>query len=278
MELFSNIWEHGVFQGVTSNAIWLILGVLVVWCRRKFRFSPTGHTIKYFFSRKKYVLIWNDHNIETSEKIISQLPKISRIKYVALKEAENLLIYNLKPRYIHEIILIISDVTKFSEIEKCRRDIQLKLILYVRKGGTLLGTHDIIYRRCRNNALQEAFGCKLVNFQRDNKPINVLINKEYANHPLVKGLDDEFTLEDGEVCWGDWSKDAKFLIVTKKKYRDQRYSVPILSLRSIGNQGTFIWLNSGDKGEYLANSISKPQTEFIQILSNSIHCINVSSV
>ncbi len=276
MDDFIDILDHGLVHGIASNAIWFLMGALVFGVRKYVKFSPTGHTIRYFFTRKKYVLVWNDHNIETSEKIISHLPKIKYLKYIAMNEPENLLRYNLKPRYIHEIILIDSDVTKFSETIKCRKEIQLKLIKYVRKGGLLLGTHDIIYRRCRNDSLQDAFGCKLTTFQRESKPIDVILNEEYNGHPLLEGLPSEFKLDDGEVCWGDWSKDTIFLILSKKCYINKRKPVPILTLRYIGNNGAFIWLNSGDKGDHLSKSVSLPQPEFIRILFNSI--VNIKKI
>lgn len=263
-------WNSSFVQGFLGNAIWFALGALVMWLRKNVRFYPLYIRILYFFSRKKYVLIWNDHNINTSEKIISKLIKQKHIKYKALNEPEDLLKYPLYPKYIHEIILIVSDVTKLSETKQCRKEIQLMLILYVRKGGTLLGTHDIIYRRCRNDALQNAFGCKLDNFQRENKPIEVVLAAGQESHPLVKGLQPSFFFDDGEVCWGNWSKDTIYLIVTKKKYIGRTKSVPILTVRHIGNNGTFIWLNSGDKGDSLSNSLNIPQDELLTIFNNSI--------
>jgi len=116
---------------------------------------------------------------------------------------EDILNYALTPRVVGCVILLITDVTKLSEDAGTRSKIQEALALYVARGGGLIGTHDIAYRRVRNDALQQVFGGVTNQFRRTDQPVVYLRNPE-VHHPVADGLPDSFSLNDGEVVWGTW--------------------------------------------------------------------------
>ncbi|MCL6266433.1 hypothetical protein [Flagellimonas myxillae] len=188
--------------------------------------------------------------------------------YCVIDEPRDLLFYPIGKKYVNLIILFVTDVTKFSELPKERKLIQSKLLNHLKEGGTLVGTHDIIYRRCRNFALQKVYGCQLNNFRRLDAPIDVEIVPEHSTNPLLEGLDDNFSLDDGELCWGDWTADANILAQTKKGF-NKRKKVPMVVTRKISYDGLAIWLNSGDKFVNAPRSVSQPEEALVRILSNA---------
>lgn len=272
---FDHFIDKGFLQNVVVGLIFSIAGYIAGIKYKGYYIFPILRRIKMFFIRKKYILIWNDHNIETSEKFTALLKtQCPKYRYKELKTAEYLLRYPLSIKSVHMIILIVTDVTKLSEIENRREKIQVELRNYVREGGILFGTHDLIYRRCRNQHLQELFGCEICNFQRVHDPVSVRIETQFNDHPLLKNLPNEFSFDDGEVCWGDWSKDAKILIKTTKRFENNMHGhreyVPTLVVRHTGSIGTLIWVNSGDKTDKIPKSLSEPQSQLVKIMENAI--------
>lgn len=276
IEPIKGFFDKGLLQNVLVSIIAFVFGYIVSWYRRNsYVIIYNLRKMTAFLQRRQYVFFWNDHSIDTSENIIAFLKEHNpKIKFKALSEPEDLLKFPLSPKKINTIFLIVSDVTKLAETELKRKQIQQRIISYVRKGGTFFGTHDIIYRRCRNEVFQNAFGCEIVNFQRFSEPIDVNITSKYSQHPLIKDLDKTFTFDDGELCWGDWTKDAKILLKTVKQYEANDGSsilnIPILTIRHTGDFGILIWLNSADKSDKLARSLSEPQKEVIKIFDNAI--------
>src|SRR5690606_17082837 len=161
-------FDKTIGQGLLVNLIFAIAAYFLGWYRRNNALHLyLWRRIKPKLSKKKFIIIWNDHDIAVSEKLVALLQKENpEYNYKCLVEPDELLNYPLLPEYVHMLIIIVSDVTKLSESEGKREKIQKKIIKYVRKGGTLFGTHDIIYRRLRNNVLQTAFGCEICNFKR----------------------------------------------------------------------------------------------------------------
>ncbi|HLO45566.1 MAG TPA: hypothetical protein VK175_14605 [Leadbetterella sp.] len=279
-------WVKGVLINHLSTIIAFSLGFVISWVRRNIYFYlKLKRLILSVFRKKKYILIWNDDNKVLSENISNLLS----LKFAqnndsflikTLEKPEELLFYPVRSNLITAIILIVTDVTKLSEIEEERNKIQTHLVDFVKNGGILIGTHDIIYRRTRNEKLQEIFGCQSNNFIRfNNSSINVEINGKYSKHPLLEGLPNNFNLSDGEICWGEWSHDADLLISTTKKFKPNSNidtvskKVPMLVIRKFPNKGKVgltIWLNSCDKFERLADSLNPPQFEIIQIFSNAV--------
>ncbi len=253
-----------------------IFGVIIAWYRKNIFFLRLlWRWFWNIFDSKKYVLIWNDDREEVSEKIVNLLEKrLPNYKYRVLTEPDKILAFPLKPKYVHIVFLIVSDVTKLAETESMRILIQKRLLDYVRKGGNLFGTHDIIYRRCRNEILQEAYGCEIANFKRFSSAIKVNTVAGNEEHPLLEGVPKSFEIDDGELCWGEWDKGSKVLIQTQSQYKNnidnKRVFVPTLVIRHTGKIGTFIWCNSADKFKSIANSIDEPQSEILKIFENSI--------
>lgn len=263
----------GFWQSASVTLIAFLLGYFISWYKRNTFFVAVHlRRLKYFFTRTKYILIWNDHKIDLSEKIAELLKdKGVKYKFNFLAEPDELLKYPLNPKYIQALILIVTDVTKLSEGEPKRNRIQLKIVKYVRKGGTLFGTHDLIYRRCRNKTLQEAFGCETSNFLRVQNPVDAEVISEYKDHPLLKGIDANPKFHDGEVCYGQWNNDAMVLIQTVQNFAfADNNKVPLLAIRHTGSHGTLIWLNSADKSDEVAKSLSVPSKEVIKLMYNSI--------
>jgi hypothetical protein len=275
-EVFAKIvdfFDKAFWQNICISLGTFLLGWFVGFISRNVYLFAKLYNSRLFLTRKKLILIWNDHDINLSHNINGALKtRGPSFKYKEMKSPDFILRYPLSPQIIHMVILIVSDVTKLSDEESRRDKIQEVLINYVRKGGTLFGTHDLIYKRCRNVKLEEAYGCKITNFKRVSHPIDVTLNT--SNHPLIKDLPQKFKLDDGELCWGNWGKGSEVLIRTENKVCNNNNNayvyIPILVVRRIAQKGTLIWLNSADKGEKIANSLDGPQSEIIQILENAI--------
>jgi len=249
-----------------------ILGYFISWSKKKIRFfTIILKRIYLFLLRKKYIIIWNDHHIEISKKIINCLyDKGISYKLIAIKEPDALLMYPLTPKCVHEIIFMVTDVTKLSELESKRILIQERILSYVEEGGILFGTHDLIYRRCRNNILQKAYGCEIYDFTRLTEPIKAQMI-ENMEHPILKDVDKNLEFEDGEVCYGDWGSDTIILIETVRKFKNwNNRKVPLLTIRSYGRNGILIWLNSADKTDVVAKSLAEPYGNIVKLIYNSI--------
>ncbi len=263
-------------HAIVLSFVGIIVGIAIGWYRKNiFFFRLLIRRFWNVFSNKKYVLIWNDDREEVSENIIELLKeRLPDYKYRILSEPEKLLGFSLKPKYIHIVFLIVSDVTKLAETKSMRDLIQQRLLGYVRKGGNLFGTHDIIYRRCRNTILQGAYGCEIANFKRFSSSIEVKITEGNEEHPLLEGVPNTFNVDDGELCWGEWGNGSKILLNTTSRYKNnldnKRVFVPTLVIKHTGKIGTFIWCNSADKFQDIARSINEPQPEILKIFENAI--------
>ncbi|WP_455628410.1 hypothetical protein [Parabacteroides chinchillae] len=280
INIFKSLWEKssndiiiGLIVTATFSLIIYIVSSIISFGKSKpYLLSSNIRKLLFFILKKKYVIIWNDHNIELSHKIASNLKKRGiKCKFRCIENTIDLKKYPLTPHYIQLILLIDTDVTKLSENESEREHLQLLLLFYVRKGGILLGSHDIIYRRCRHSLLQSAFGCMTNNFERFKKSIDVELVNDFLSHPLLHNLPTKFSLEDGEVCWGEWDKDVKILIQTQKRIKNNRQrQAPILTIRYTGSNGILIWLNSADKQMDLSASLKNLTPEIMQIFENAI--------
>lgn len=226
--------------------------------------------IRLKLMKKKIIFIWNDDDTFYSQNIIDSLKsRTSKFYYIALEAPEEILKYPLAKKNIHLICFLVSDVTKLSSDNKVREKIQTKILDYVSKGGTFIGSHDILYRRTKNEKFQSAFGCKITKFKTINSPIGYKINHEFQHHKLVSGLPECFTLEDTEVCWGEWDDTAMKLLVSERKYNGTS-EIPLFILKKY-ESGSLVWFNSGDKSEEgMCKSIKNPDMKLIQILINVI--------
>ncbi|MFA4641493.1 hypothetical protein [Pyrococcus kukulkanii] len=226
--------------------------------------------IKVKMSGKPLILIWNDSDIEISETLSDHLRNmLPHYRFVPINTPKDILRYPRNPKFVAAVMFIVTDVTKLSEDENIRRKIQEWLKVYVRNGGAFIGTHDIIYRRTRNEILQSMFGYTVNDFQRVDKVLYVK-NKELKNSIIFKDLPDEFYLSDGEVIWGVLKQKSMTEIPFYSKSEDARVNgKPLVLLRKLGD-GRLVWLNSADKKEEVAASVSKPEELFIVLLRNCL--------
>ena len=207
----------------------------------------------------KHMLLWGDFDIAILEKIVKKLQLPSEYYIDILGDAVELLSKNLGE--IETIILIITDCTKLSNNPYALQRINETLVEYVRQGGRLICTHDVIYRRTRNEALQEMFGCKIVEFHQA-EAVTYIKNKDNDRLSIFDSLPDQFTLHDAEICWGDVAPDVDVHFSAED-------GIPLVFSREYG-KGVCIYMNSGEFKETLPRSILKPEKEFIQLLQCAI--------
>jgi uncharacterized membrane protein len=162
-------------------------------------------------------------------------------------------------------VLLDTDVTKLADDPKVARRLEEHLRAYVTGGGGIVGSHDLIYRRVRSKELQEIFGCRITTFKSyKERPVPYRCTSEGVGHPLADGLPETFELEDGEICWGDWAPDVSVVYTTDDEDRH-----PLVVAREYAD-GRVVWINSGDKAEWLCASLSKPQPEVVTLLNNAL--------
>jgi len=251
-----------------------LLGGLLMWTRNTMYFyQTTWRRFLVWITGRKYIVIWTDDPEPTTEKIIKELQDMGRNKfrYKILKEPDELMYLPSSSNAVRAIIFVVCDVTKLSENEKLRKKVQQKILMYVEGGGVFVGTHDIFYKRCRNEILWNTIGCKLEFFEAHDKPIPVRINQRYAEHPLLRGIPTEiFFLEDKEVITGDWKPAMKQLVLTVNEHTQKKVIVPMVCADWQSRKGIVVWISCGDKAAALAPSVARPQKEFIRLLSNAI--------
>jgi len=142
--------------------------------------------------------------------------------------------------------LIVTDCTKFSSNIYAAKRINETLVRYVRKGGKLIGAHDVIYRRTKNELLQNMFGCKIVNFEQT-ETVHYHKTEECLEEDRFSNLPEDFVLHDAEICWGKVAEDVDVYFETES-------GIPLVFSREYGN-GLCIFLNSGDFKERPPRSI-----------------------
>ena len=208
---------------------------------------------------RRHVLMWADFSNVVLDKIIKRLGMDDTHIIEELDDPLELLSRNLSS--IDTIVLMVTDCTKFSNNPQVVTRINEALVDYVRSGGRLVCTHDIIYRRTRNLLLQEMYGCQIAYFAQAQsitycKTEDCLYNNVYAELP------ERFDLEDCELCWGDVSYDVDIHYQTED-------NVPLVFSREYG-KGVCIYLHSGDYKFTPPPSIGKPQSHFVGLLRESI--------
>ena len=164
---------------------------------------------------------------------------------------------------IYAIILIVTDCTKFSSNIYAAKRINETLVRYVRKGGKLIGAHDVIYRRTKNELLQNMFGCKIVNFEQT-ETVHYHKTEECLEEDRFSNLPEDFVLHDAEICW---EKLQKMLMCILKQSRGSH-----LYFQRIRKWSVYL-LNSGDFKEktaavYFDNESEAPE-EFHPGISKS---------
>lgn len=259
----------GLAANVGSNVAAALVVIILVWFRNIIirKVATFGHWLASFTRQRRYVLVWIDDHRSQSAKICRILTSNDAKGYVykSLEQPGSIFLYSMSIRRLSVIILIDSDVTKLADKPKVQKRIEKRLESFVARGGTLVGTHDVIYRRVRCTELQEMFGCQTTTFfpRRDGK-VRYQLMPEAETHPLRADLPDQFDLDDGEVVWGKWAPDADVIYATPEDEPK-----PLVVAREHGD-GRLVWLNSGDKAEWLCASVAAPEKPFIKLLVNSI--------
>lgn len=240
-------------------------------------------------SRKKYILLWNDDDIRYSDNLCDKLRgKGMNALLKSLESPKDVLNYPLKPSCVKALILIVTDVTKFSDNKKLRELIESKSHSYIVKGGGLVGTHDLIYRRVRNGQLQKDFGGNLNTFKRMEKPVKYIKNnspfgsnhtkdleKEMGLSQLTKDLPDKFELNDGEILVGEWQQNVAKIFLSAEECGSEFGLTPLVTVREYpDSKGRLVWLNSGDKYKSFPKSILLPEDGFLILLKNSIDWVS----
>lgn len=207
----------------------------------------------------KHVLVWADFDRGCISKIINKMDLDASYYLEILDDPVEILSKNLNA--IDSIILLITDVTKLSNNDFVLDRINLALAEYVENGGKLIGAHDIIYRRTRNDKLQEIFGCRISSFKQQ-KDVKYIKTDLCGENGVFTSLPDEFTLTDEEICWGPVAPDVDVFFETEDE-------IPLVFGREYG-RGICLWLNPGDFKDYPSKSILKPQSNFILLLKEML--------
>ncbi len=257
--LFLNVTVTAILVALAwfKNGLFRALSIAVIYLR---------HSI----DRKSIILVWVDKRSLT-EKLASRLERTleENFRVVPLRSPEQLFRFPQNRNITRAVILMVTDVTKLSEVEERRERIQDWLKEYVLKGGGLVGGHDIIYRRTRNTVLEEIFGGRLLEFSRMEKV-------RYAKNPgeesvIFRDLPEEFELDDGEIVWGKWNDDVRILFKTPVPD-----SKPLVTFREYG-LGRILWINSFDDREGYENPISKNDSNFMSLIRNAILLVSRQS-
>lgn len=227
--------------------------------RKSLALEKNGNSIKKGSTYLKHVLIWGDFDDGILEKIVLKLDLASQYYIEILDEPVEILSKCMDN--IDSIIFIVTDVTKLSNNEYTLERINQTLVNYVRKGGKLVCTHDIIYRRTRNVRLQMMFGCTITEF-RHSSVVKYKKTDICKNNKLFDGLKDGFELHDEEICWGRLADDVDVYFETED-------GIPLVFVREYG-KGVCIYMNSGDYKVSPPTSILRPEDPFIALIKSII--------
>lgn len=217
--------------------------------------------------RQKIVLLCTDCHDEgaTTSTLVKRLNAdktlaASRLKVRGLDNFETLVRWPFS-RQIHSIIILSTDVTPLSVDDKRRKRLEKRLARYAIRGGRLILGHDVLYRRARNDNLQQLVGGRVWGFDfSDTGKIDYCWNPDSGVD--IGELPRAFSLSDGELLRGRWAADVEAVFVSRSEP-----DVPLVTRREVGKGLTF-WLNSGDHTETgPPRSIAQPEPIFVQLLA-----------
>jgi glycerophosphoryl diester phosphodiesterase len=231
------------------------------------------HTTRAIASGKRFILVWNDVDPVYSIKLTAALRERFRdCRLRVIQQMSEVERYYLGPRIVSAVVIIDTDVSKLSANPKTGKRIERQLTRYLMRGGGIIGTHDLIYARVRNDNLQAAFGCAVTDFAPSPGPVEYVRTNAGKKHPMTVHLPDRFELDDREVIWGLWEKSC--VVHYESTLAGGK---PLLVSRENLN-GRLVWMNSGDngrssKGGSLAGSIAEPQEQFVRMLEAALHWV-----
>lgn len=263
---------------VTLDVVAAVIFVGVAWMYRNahVELQRMWRGIRSASTRKRYVLVWIDADPAYAEglfRTIEEEEGQERNEFRFLIQARDLLSYPLRQKRTRAVILIDTDVSKLADDPDVAKCIGLRLHDYVRDGGGLIGSHDVIYRRVRSEPLQDVFDYATTAFHRCDQPVPYCIQPDGEGHPLAHGLPQEFELDDGEVCWGEPESDAKVIFGTGDKVEERIKNRPVVVAREYSH-GRAVWLNSGDMGERMCKSLKDPEEHLVQLMRNALHWVD----
>ena len=260
------VWSERVIS-LAINLISSALVVLLVWFRQSLAFQVrrTWRRLSVLISGRRFVLLWSDDGLDVAMRLTNALQlRLPVLQVRAVETPSGLLAYPLNSKCTGAIMLADCDVTALAETAREREAIEHALEAYVMHGGGLVATHDAIYRRVRSGGLQRLFGCQLNGFQRLDQPLMYSLSHGMDDHPLARCLAHQFDLDDGEICWGEWSSDCTVVFASAAQGEK-----PLVVMRSVGT-GTTVWMNSADRGDEPSPVLARPAPEFLQLLENSV--------
>ena len=203
----------------------------------------------YSLRKKKRILFWcDDIAVTDAWKNVYHSGEKKGYSLITIDETRKVLRYPLS--LIDIVVLVNTNVSQISSRHNESELIQNRLKKYAQKGGQLILTHDIAWRRSRAKILCEAMKYKTDHFEKpDVDKITVNYVAKDLDCPLVKKFGD-FKLKDGEVCWGGfhetWCHRILYETEVFDRIENERKTVPVMIYHKI-RDGYIIWMNSGDK-------------------------------
>ena len=222
---------------------------------------------------KTKILYWADFKKSYSRHLIRKLQSIDpNLEFHILDNLTEIL--NGIDIFQYSIILIqVTDVSKFSASEDERNRIGEALEEYVDCGNKLIVSHDVIYRRTRNEILQDMYHYKINNFARENS-VKYTKTSYCKRVNAFSSLQSIFHLQDGELCWGDISQlqDKKIFFDTTltDPQTGKRIRIPLVFGKIYG-EGQLPWFNTGDTYDDPPIPIIELNEDFVKLLSECIH-------
>lgn len=225
---------------------------------------------------KKYkVFYWADFDFKRnySKQLIKELKKICPEYEIDYQDKIWMLSKDEFDLSVYDIVLLQStDVTKFSADDSEREAICNRLDEFVDDGKKLIVSHDVLYRRTRNDNLQDMYNYSIKNFARAND-VKYYKTSYCKRVRAFNSLQSSFFLSDGELCWGDVTRlgDKKvfFDAIATDPISGNKVIVPTVFGKTY-NGGSLIWFNTGDTFEEPPRPISEPDKNFVALLAEML--------
>ena len=268
-DFFSKIMGEIVAKLVGEIIVTAFIGFVIFIRKYIVRHAAIAYrSISSLVRGRRYILLWIDTHQIVAQRLVAKIQtrfKDSDIRILNAPAA--LLRYPMRPRFTEAIVLLNTDVSKLAADDRLRDKLQLRIEAFLLRGGGLIGTHDVIYRRARNERLQRAFGGKVTDFRGVDEPVEYIKVAEHRDHPISRHMPTRFSLRDGEIIWGQWAADTQTLFETPEP---DRHSLVVV--RNY-HRGRLVWLSSCDQGEQVCRAIGVPEVHFVDLLAASMRWV-----
>lgn len=278
-ETFWSKHLDGILDGIAASIVFALMVTLWSFLGQaiRFRWGRLVHTAWRYLAFRREVLLWIDTDLGTAHRLADHVKSklkagtakpLHRVHFRVVQAPVEILSYPASPKVMAAVVLINTDVSKLSADDKIRQRIEAHLLTYLRRGGGLVGGHDVIYRRARNEDLRGAFGGKIKGFSPlSEKPVGYVKNPVQAGHPISAQLPDSFGLDDGEILATEWPDDAAILFHSNAA---EKHSLVVAKDYL---EGRLVWLNSCDHQDPLCASIQVPEDDFVTLLAASVQWV-----